>query len=54
MERQEGECIQFSFTERAIVAGSERPYEVVDGGILVTTVVQYKISLAANSVRKLR
>jgi hypothetical protein len=43
-EIQKGELIQVSCTERAIVAGSERPYEVVDGGILVATIVEYKTS----------
>jgi len=43
-ERQEGERIQLSCTERAIVSRSERPYEVVDGGILVATVVEYETS----------
>jgi hypothetical protein len=43
-ERREGERIQLSCTERAIVAGSEHPFEVVDGGILVATVVEYKTS----------
>lgn len=43
-EKLEGERIQLSCTERVNVAGSERPYDVVDGGILVAIVVKLKTS----------
>jgi len=43
-DRQERGRIQLSCNERAIVAGSERPYDVVNGDILVATVVEYKTS----------
>jgi hypothetical protein len=36
-----GERIQLGCTERFIVSGSERKYEVVDGAILVTTLVEF-------------
>jgi hypothetical protein len=43
-EKQEGERIQLSCTERVNVAGSERPYDMVDGDILVAIVVKLKTS----------